>query len=110
MNTQHLLVTLDIRFAHNLSMALGEGRKVRRAGSQNPTQLHDELERDQTKLDDMLANPPGPFDHAGALEAKTELSALTLELRGRTTYANARPQTRLEPAAQTNPRRVHVSY
>lgn len=44
--------------------------------------LRGELERDRAELDDMLANPPGPFEHAGALADKqAELAALTLELR-----------------------------
>ena len=44
--------------------------------------LRGELDRDHAELDDMLANPPGPFEHAGALADKqAELSALTLELR-----------------------------
>ncbi|GAB4931664.1 hypothetical protein MAHJHV34_44320 [Mycobacterium avium subsp. hominissuis] len=46
------------------------------------TSLQAELDHDQTELDDLLANPPAPFEHAEALEAKkAELSALTLELR-----------------------------
>jgi hypothetical protein len=41
-----------------------------------------ELEHDQAQLDDMLANPPAPFEHSDVLDAKkAELSALTLELR-----------------------------
>ncbi len=41
-----------------------------------------ELEHDQAQLDDLLANPPAPFEHSDALNAKkAELSALTLELR-----------------------------
>jgi hypothetical protein len=44
--------------------------------------LRGELDRDRAELDDMLANPPGPFEHAGALADKqAELAALTLELR-----------------------------
>jgi hypothetical protein len=41
-----------------------------------------EQQRQQTELDDLLANPPGRFKHSSALEAQqAELAALTLELR-----------------------------
>ena len=41
-----------------------------------------DLARDQAVLDDLLDNPPQPFEHAGELsDAKAELSTLTLELR-----------------------------
>ena len=44
--------------------------------------LRGELDRDRAELDDMLANPPGPFVHASALADKqAELAALMLELR-----------------------------
>ncbi|KWX20438.1 helicase [Mycolicibacterium wolinskyi] len=44
--------------------------------------LQAELDRDQRQLDDLLANPPAPFEHGEALDAKkAELAALTLELR-----------------------------
>jgi hypothetical protein len=44
--------------------------------------LQREQQRQQTELDDLLANPPGPFEHSSALEAQqAELAALTLELR-----------------------------
>ncbi|MGH3556008.1 MAG: helicase-related protein [Mycobacterium sp.] len=44
--------------------------------------LSAELDRDRTELDDMLANLPGPFEHANALaDRQAELAALTLELR-----------------------------
>ena len=44
--------------------------------------LRGELDRDRAELDDMLANPPGPFEQTGALtDKKAELAALTLELR-----------------------------
>jgi hypothetical protein len=44
--------------------------------------LRGELDRDRAELDDMLANPPGPFEHASALADKqAELAALMLELR-----------------------------
>lgn len=47
---------------------------------------HARLQRDQDRqrdeLDDLLANPPAPFEQRSELEAKqAELSALTLELR-----------------------------
>jgi len=44
--------------------------------------LRGELDRDRADLDDMLANPPGPFEQTGALtDKKAELAGLTLELR-----------------------------
>nr|VTP01799.1 hypothetical protein BIN_B_04199 [Mycobacterium riyadhense] len=44
--------------------------------------LEHERDRDQAALDDFLANPPAPFEHADELAAKdAELKALTLELR-----------------------------
>ncbi|VBA34343.1 hypothetical protein LAUMK35_05711 [Mycobacterium pseudokansasii] len=44
--------------------------------------LHADLLRDQRELDDFLANPPAPFEHADELAAAdAELKALTLELR-----------------------------
>jgi hypothetical protein len=44
--------------------------------------LRNDLDHDQAQLDDMLANPPAPFEHAHTLDAKkAELSALTLEWR-----------------------------
>lgn len=44
--------------------------------------LQFEQERQQDELDDLLANPPGPFEDSSALEAQqAELAALTLELR-----------------------------
>lgn len=62
--------------------------------------LRGELERDQAELDDMLANPPGPFEHAGALADKqAELAALTLELR----LASESPEA-LAKAAAVNQR------
>ena len=58
--------------------------------------LRGELDRDQAELDDMLANPPGPFEHAGALADKqAELSALTLELR----LAAESPEAKAKAAA-----------
>jgi N12 class adenine-specific DNA methylase len=44
--------------------------------------LQREQERQRDELDDLLANPPAPFEQRSELEAKqAELSALTLELR-----------------------------
>lgn len=44
--------------------------------------LRAEMQRDQTQLDDLLDNPPAPFEESAALDAaKAELAALTLELR-----------------------------
>lgn len=44
--------------------------------------LQREQQRQHAELDDLLANPPGPFEHSSALEAhQAELAALTLELR-----------------------------
>ncbi|MDG5780017.1 hypothetical protein, partial [Mycolicibacterium fortuitum] len=44
--------------------------------------LRAEMQRDQTQLDDLLENPPAPFEQSAALDAaKAELAALTLELR-----------------------------
>jgi N12 class adenine-specific DNA methylase len=44
--------------------------------------LQREHDQDQAELDDFLANPPAPFEHADELAAKdAELKALTLELR-----------------------------
>jgi hypothetical protein len=41
-----------------------------------------DLARDQAVLNDLINNPPQPFEHAAALSAaKAELSTLTLELR-----------------------------
>ena len=46
------------------------------------TRLQREHDRDQAELDDYLANPPAPFEHAAELATKdAELKALTLELR-----------------------------
>src|SRR5690606_34172000 len=44
--------------------------------------LQREQDRQSEELDDLLANPPAPFEQRSELEAKqAELSALTLELR-----------------------------
>ncbi|VBA31978.1 hypothetical protein LAUMK4_05645 [Mycobacterium persicum] len=44
--------------------------------------LQHERDRDQAALDDFLANPPKPFEHADELATQNaELKALTLELR-----------------------------
>ncbi len=44
--------------------------------------LQREQQRQEAELDDLLANPPGPFEHGIELEAQeAELAALTLELR-----------------------------
>ena len=44
--------------------------------------LQREQDRQREELDDLLANPPAPFEQRSELEAKqAELSALTLELR-----------------------------
>ena len=44
--------------------------------------LEREQQRQRDELDDLLANPPEPFEHGSALEAQqAELAALTLELR-----------------------------
>ena len=44
--------------------------------------LRHERDHDQAALDDFLANPPPPFEHADELAHKqAELSVLTLELR-----------------------------
>lgn len=44
--------------------------------------LRVEMRRDQTQLDDLLENPPAPFEESASLDAaKAELAALTLELR-----------------------------
>jgi N12 class adenine-specific DNA methylase len=44
--------------------------------------LQREQQRQRDELDDLLANPPAPFEHSSALEAQqAELAALTLELR-----------------------------
>ncbi|MGV7254596.1 helicase [Mycobacterium kansasii] len=44
--------------------------------------LRGQLDRDRAELDDLLANPPAPFEHTGDLTDKqAELAALTLELR-----------------------------
>ncbi|GJJ23763.1 lactate dehydrogenase [Mycolicibacterium mageritense] len=44
--------------------------------------LQADLDSDERQLDDMLANPPAPFEDAAELDAKkAELAALTLELR-----------------------------
>jgi N12 class adenine-specific DNA methylase len=57
--------------------------------------LRQELDRDQAELDDMLANPPEPFEHAEDLDAKkTELATLTLELHIAAESPEARQKTR----------------
>ena len=44
--------------------------------------LQREQQRQRDELNDLLANPPAPFEHSSALEAQqAELAALTLELR-----------------------------
>jgi hypothetical protein len=44
--------------------------------------LQADLDNDERQLDDLLANPPSPFEDADTLDAKkAELAALTLELR-----------------------------
>jgi hypothetical protein len=44
--------------------------------------LQREQQRQRDELDDLLTNPPAPFEHSSALEAQqAELAALTLELR-----------------------------
>jgi hypothetical protein len=44
--------------------------------------LQADLDSDERQLNDLLANPPAPFEHSEALDAKkAELASLTLELR-----------------------------
>ncbi|MDQ1308306.1 MAG: hypothetical protein QG671_4140, partial [Actinomycetota bacterium] len=44
--------------------------------------LRFEIERDQNDYDDLIANPPEPFEHTGSLtDRQAELAALTLELK-----------------------------
>jgi hypothetical protein len=58
--------------------------------------LQHEHDRDQAALDDFLANPPAPFEHADELAAKdAELKALTLELR----MAAQSPEAKAKAAA-----------
>jgi N12 class adenine-specific DNA methylase len=58
--------------------------------------LQHDRDRDQAALDDFLANPPAPFEHANELAQKqTELNALTLELR----MAAQSPDAKAEAAA-----------
>ena len=58
--------------------------------------LRGELDRDQTELDDLLDNPPAPFEHAAELaEKQAELASLTLELR----LAAESPEAKAKAAA-----------
>jgi hypothetical protein len=65
--------------------ARGLHRRVENLYTMLPTHqasLQRGLDGDQAQLDDMLANPPQPFEHSDALDAKkAELAALTLQLR-----------------------------
>jgi hypothetical protein len=58
--------------------------------------LRGELDRDSAELDDLLSNPPGPFEHIAELTDKqAELAALTLELR----LAAESPEAKAKAAA-----------
>jgi hypothetical protein len=58
--------------------------------------LSGELHRDQTELDDLLANPPAPFDPAAELTDKqAALAALTLQLQ----LAAESPEAQAQAAA-----------
>lgn len=60
------------------------------------TRLQREQQRQRDELDDLLANPPAPFEQRSELEAKqAELSALTLELR----MAAESPEAKAKAAA-----------
>jgi hypothetical protein len=78
---------------------LGLLRRVENLYSGLPEHHHRlqyELDRDQAALDDFLANPPAPFEHANELvDKQAELNALTLELR----MAAESPEAKAKAAA-----------
>lgn len=62
--------------------------------------LQHERDRDQAALDDFLANPPAPFEHAAQLADKqAELNALTLELRMAAESPEAKAKAKAKAAA-----------
>jgi hypothetical protein len=75
-----------LRRAENLYAGLPQHHQMLQGGS----------DRDRAELDDLLANPPAPFEHADDLADKqAELSALSLELR----LAAESPEARAKAAA-----------
>jgi N12 class adenine-specific DNA methylase len=66
--------------------------------------LQREQQRQRAELDDLLANPPGPFEHSSTLEAQqAELAALTLELR----MAAESPEAKAKAEAATHRMKMH---